>query len=197
MAATDTRLIVLATVWQLEPATGYAVRKQLIDQGIDVWGGVSVASIYSVLRTLTKHGRLEEIDDPTGVRAKTKAYRVTESGRREFHALWQNAIETIEPAHPLAFHVAITLTAFVTRDTYVMALRRRLRALEHGIGSPPEHVPAQIRNALRLWRQLAATESEWIRQTIERAQRPDSGLGFVPAQSSPPSAAPTSPRHGR
>ena len=73
MPATDVRLIVLATVRHLEPATGYAIRKRLIEQGVEAWGGVSVASIYSVLRTLTKHGQLEELDDPTGVRRNTKA----------------------------------------------------------------------------------------------------------------------------
>ena len=75
--ATDVRLIVLATVRHLEPATGYAIRKRLVEQGVEAWGGVSVASIYSVLRTLTKHGQLEELDDPTGVRRNTKAYRTT------------------------------------------------------------------------------------------------------------------------
>jgi DNA-binding PadR family transcriptional regulator len=186
MAATDIRLIVLATVWHLEPATGYAVRKHLIEQGIEVWGGVSVASIYSALNTLTKHGRLEEIGDPTGIRANTKAYRTTESGRREFHALWQSAIETVDPAHPLAFHVAITLTAFVTKASYVSALRRRLNTLEHGVSVPaPPEVPAQTRNAARLWRQLASTEAEWVRQTIELTERPDDGLGFATTKPPP------------
>ena len=53
----------------------------VIEQGVEAWGGVSVASIYSVLRTLTKHGQLEELDDPTGVRRNTKAYRTTEAGQ--------------------------------------------------------------------------------------------------------------------
>jgi DNA-binding PadR family transcriptional regulator len=186
MAATDTRLIVLATVWHLEPATGYAVRKHLIDQGIEVWGGVSVASIYSALGTLTKHGHLEELDDPTGIRANTKAYRTTESGRREFHELWRSAIETIEPAHPLAFHVAITLTAFVTKESYISALRRRLDTLRQSMGgAPPSEMPVQTRNAARLWGQLANTEIDWIRETIELAVSPDDGMGFATATPMP------------
>jgi|GEM_PF-6608811 len=179
MAATDSRLIVLATVWHLEPATGYAVRKHLLDQGIEAWGGIGVASIYSALKTLAKHGQLEEIDDPTGVRAKTTAYRVTEAGRRELHALWRGAIETVDPAHPLAFHVAITLTALVSRDDYVAALRRRLDALEQRASAPAPAAPAQVDNAARLWRLLADAETQWIRQTIERAQSPGDGLGFA------------------
>lgn len=184
MASTDIRLIVLATVWDLEPMTGYAVRKHLVDQGVESWGGISVASIYSALKTLTKHGRLEEIGDPTGIRTNTKAYRITESGRREFHGLWQTAIETIEPAHPLAFHVAITLTAFVTKDNYISSLRRRLNTLEHRLSSDaPAEIPAQTRNAARLWKQLAEAEADWIRQTIELAERPDNGLSFATAES--------------
>lgn len=186
MAATDIRLIVLATVWNLEPVTGYALRKNLIDQGIGSWGGVSVASIYSALKTLTKHGHLEEVADPTGIRERTKAYRLTDSGRHEFHALWHSAIETIDPPHPLAFHVAITLSAFVTKDSYVSALSHRLNALEHDLSNdlPPE-TPAQTRNAARLWTQLASVEADWIRQTIELAERSDNGLGFAAAQPPP------------
>src|SRR5690348_12951299 len=101
MAADAVRLMVLATVRHLEPATGYAVRKHLLDQGADAWGGVSVASIYSVLRTLTRHGHLTELDDPTGIRKATKAYRTTAPGRDALHALWRTAIETIDPARPL------------------------------------------------------------------------------------------------
>jgi DNA-binding PadR family transcriptional regulator len=190
MAATDIRLIVLATTWNLEPATGYAVRKNLIAQGIESWGGVSVASIYSALKTLTKHGHLEEVADPTGIRQNTKAYRLTESGRQEFHALWRCAIETIDRPHPLAFHVAITLTAFVTQDSYISALRHRLHSSELNLRDdlPPEW-PAQTRNAARLWRQLARVEADWIRQTIALAERPDNDLGFATA------AQQAEPRH--
>lgn len=186
MATTDIRLIVLATVRHLEPATGYAVRKHLTDQGIDVWGGVSVASVYSALKTLTRHGHLEEIGDPTGIRANTRAYRITESGRREFDVLWQSAMETIDPAHPLAFHVAITLTAFVTKNSYILALRRRLDRLGRGPTAPPLHdLPPQTQNAARLWRELASTEADWIRRTIELAERPDDDLGFAIAEPPP------------
>ncbi len=179
MPAADVRLIVLATVQHLEPATGYAVRKRLLEQGVDVWGGVSVASIYSVLRTLTRHGHLEEIDDPTGVRKQTKAYRTTDAGRRELHALWRSAIETIDVAHPLAFHVAITLTALVTREDYVDALRTRLQTFEARTGGPlPDQLEPQVANAARLWKRLAKAEKKWLRETIALAERADSALGF-------------------
>jgi DNA-binding PadR family transcriptional regulator len=163
--ATDVRLIVLATVRHLEPATGYAIRKRLVEQGVEAWGGVSVASIYSVLRTLAKHGALEEIDDPTGVRRNTKAYRTTEAGRAEFLALARRALETVDPARPLAFHVALTLTALIPQEDYIDALRVRLATLERNLGFSPELEP-EVRNAARLWRKLAETEAEWIRETI-------------------------------
>ena len=117
MSTTDIRRIVLATVSDLEPATGYAARKRLVDQGVDVWGGVSVAFVYSALSTMAKHGWLDELGDPAGIRARARAYRTTAPGRRGFHTLWRSAIETVDPARPLAFHVAITLTALVTRES--------------------------------------------------------------------------------
>lgn len=152
------RLMVLATVRHLEPATGYAVRKHLLDQGADAWGGVSVASIYSVLRTLTRHGHLEELDDPTGVRRATKAYRTTTTGRAELHALWRRAIETIDPARPLAFHVAITLTELVDADEYVDALKTRLATLDRLAQRPLPALPAA-----KLWRALGDAERAWLR----------------------------------
>src|SRR5690349_13472401 len=144
MPATDVRLIVLATVRHLEPATGYAVRKHLVAQGVEAWGGVSVASIYSVLATMTRHGHLEQLDDPTGIRKQTKAYRTTEAGRREFHALFKQAVETVDPAHPLAFHVAITLTALVARRDFVDALTNRLATLERRRRAPAPTLPPQV-----------------------------------------------------
>src|SRR4051794_12344985 len=129
MAAADARLIVLATVMDLEPVTGYAVRKHLLDQGVEAWGGISVSSAYSVLRTLTRHGQLEEIDDPTGLRRRTKAYRLTDAGHRELLALWEHAIATVDPARPVGFHVAATLTALVTKERYINGLQRRIEAL--------------------------------------------------------------------
>lgn len=179
MAAIAVRLMVLATVKHLEPATGYAVRRHLLDQGADAWGGVSTASIYSVLRTLTRHGHLEELADPTGVRQRTKAYRTTAQGRRELRALWRSAIETVDPAHPLAFHVAITLTALVAREDYVAALRCRLERLEARAGAPAGELPPQTANAARLWASLAEAEARWLRETIALAEREDDELGFA------------------
>jgi DNA-binding PadR family transcriptional regulator len=151
--------MVLATVRHLEPATGYAVRKHLLDQGADAWGGVSVASIYSVLRTLTRHGHLTELDDPTGVRKATKAYATTAQGREELHTLWRTAIETIDPARPLAFHVAITLTALVDPDEYVDALTARLATLDRLAEQPLPDLPAA-----KLWRALGDAERAWLRE---------------------------------
>lgn len=166
MAADAIRLMVLATVQHLEPATGYAVRKHLLDQGADSWGGVSVASIYSVLKTLTRHGHLEEIDDPTGVRARTNAYCTTPSGQTELRTLWRSAIETVDAARPLAFHVAITLTELVSREDYVDALHSRLSTLERLAQHPLPAQPPPVANAARLWKALAAAERQWLRETI-------------------------------
>jgi DNA-binding PadR family transcriptional regulator len=169
VAATEARLMVLATVLHLQPATGYAVRKHLLAQGVEAWGEMSVASIYSVLRTLTRHGHLEEIADPTGVRASTRAFRITDQGRREFHALWLRSIEVIDPARPLAFHVAITLTALVPRRDYVAALGCRLQQLDQRLAAAPAGLEPATANAVELWRALAEAEAQWIRETLRLA----------------------------
>ncbi|MGI8412741.1 MAG: PadR family transcriptional regulator [Solirubrobacteraceae bacterium] len=179
MAATAARLIVLATVLDQEPVTGYAVRKTLLDRGIEAWGGMSVASIYSVLGTLTRHGLLEELPDPSGVRSNTRAYRTTEQGSRAFQTLWAQAARTIEPAQPLAFHVAITLTALVPRLEYIAALRDRLDQPEERLSAPSPDLPLQVLYPLSLWRSLAEAEVDWLRQTIELAQVPGNPLGFA------------------
>jgi len=179
MSASHVRLVVLATVMHLEPATGYAVRKHLLDQGLEAWGGTSVASTYSVLRTLTRHGHLEELDDPTGTRRNTKAYRLTPAGRSEFLVLWDHAIATVDPARPVGFHVAATLTALVTKQRYVDGLRRRIAAFEASPALPPG-APPQVANAARLWMRLGDAELTWLRETVELVERSDPDFGFLP-----------------
>ncbi|MBO9533646.1 MAG: helix-turn-helix transcriptional regulator [Solirubrobacteraceae bacterium] len=182
MAAGEARLIVMATALDLEPATGYAVRKHLLEQGAGEWGGLSVASIYSVLRTLAGHGWLEELADPTGVRKDTRAYRSTDAGRDAFQELWRASVETIDSSRPLAFHVAITLTALVTEQRYVAALSTRLAQLDERLGAPvPAGLPAQVENAMVLWRALAEREAAWIRATLDRVGRDAVAFGFAPA----------------
>jgi len=127
---------------------------------------MSVASIYSVLRTLTRHGQLEEVDDPTGVRRDTRAYRTTAAGREAFAALCRHALETVDPARPLAFHVAITLTALFPRDAFEAALKVRLGTLEARLAAPAFELPPEVERAADLWRRLAETEADWIRETL-------------------------------
>ena len=106
------------------PATGYAIRKRLVEPGVEAWGGVGVASIYSVL---------------------------------------------VDPAHPLAFHVAITILALIPRELYIDARQKRLATLERNLTAELSDLEPEVRNAARLWRQLAETEASWVRETIGAA----------------------------
>jgi hypothetical protein len=132
------------------------------------------------LRTLTGRGWLEELPDPTGVRKDTRAYRATDTGRVEFETLWREAIETVDASHPLAFHVAITLTSLVTQTQYSASLAVRLSKLDERLAlRAPADLPAQVDNALALWRDLAEREASWIRATLDRIEHEPATFAFA------------------
>ena len=183
MPASDVRLTVLATVMLLEPVTGYAVRKHLLEQGIQAWAGTRRLDLlrpgYAHAPRAARGARR-----PHGVRHKIKAYRLTDAGHREFLALWNQAIARVDPGHPVGFHVAITLTALVTDTQYIDALRRRVNALETTAHSEPDP-PAQVAHAARLRARLRQAEIDWLHETIETVQCSDHGFDFADAASAP------------
>lgn len=90
-----TRILIL---WLLgeQPLHGYRIQKILASPGLAFWFRIEDASIYSMLRTLTKHGftEAEEIRQEGGGPPRTM-YGITPDGRRELRRCLEAAWQTV------------------------------------------------------------------------------------------------------
>jgi DNA-binding PadR family transcriptional regulator len=87
-----TRLLVL---WLLaeRPRYGYEITKSLSDSGMRFWFAVEEASIYSVLRTLTRNGyAVEQAVERADTRRPRVRYALTPAGRAYYADLLRSAL---------------------------------------------------------------------------------------------------------
>ncbi len=85
-------MLVLGVVRDLGQGHGYQVRRELLRWRADAWAHVAPASIYQALRTLTKHGLLEEVGTESGGGPERTVYRLTPDGETEFFHLVRTAV---------------------------------------------------------------------------------------------------------
>ena len=162
----------LLTLWLLaeRPLTGYEIKKALTDDGMRFWFGLEDGSIYSVLRTLTKHGHAEIVaTEQHGNRPTRTRYRITAAGRRHYRELLVEALAT--PALPVAA-IDVALAAGGDLDPTVVgeALATRTKALHELLADAEAHrnaSPASIivdRNVA-----LLSAELDWLARTDDRS----------------------------
>ena len=61
-----TRLLLLGVVRIFQPAYGYQLRRELLTWNVQEWANINPGSIYTGLRTLAKHGYLQELEEGPG-----------------------------------------------------------------------------------------------------------------------------------
>lgn len=137
------RLLVL---WILSERAcyGYEIKKALTDRGMAFWFGLEDASVYQVLRTLTRHGHAREVGvEQPGARPPRTRYALTGSGRRHYAELLHRAGGTVAlPVAPVDVVLAARgdLDADEVADvlaTRADALRRLRREIdEHRTACP-------------------------------------------------------------
>lgn len=123
------RLLVL---WLLSEHAmhGYQIKKALSDNGIAFWFALEDASIYSVLRTLTKNGYAEELPrEQSGRRPPRTKYRITRSGRRYYRGLLTEALA--RPTMPVApIDVALAARGDLDPNVVSQSLAARTKSLQ-------------------------------------------------------------------
>lgn len=158
------RLLVL---WLLSerPSYGYEIKKALSDEAMAFWFGLDDASIYSVLRTLTKHDHVREVGiEQDGKRPKRTRYAITSQGREYYRRLLAEALAT--PSLPIA-PVDVALAARGDLDaaavSEALAMREKsLHELEAQItaatsGAPSPAIPSRNMAIVRAEREWLAT----------------------------------------
>ncbi|UWP83679.1 PadR family transcriptional regulator [Dactylosporangium fulvum] len=151
----NTRLMILGLVSQLQPVHGYDIRKELTSWNVESWANVQPGSIYHALRKMAEEGLLEEVDtEQVNNRPARTRYRMTRDGEVEYQALlrkyWWEYREPVDP-----FLAAFSFLPSLPRAEAAGALRARARLLEgwsatyrdHGeewSASKPPHVGWQF-----------------------------------------------------
>ena len=129
-----TRLLVLGAARQEQPATGYAIMRELTSWGVQDWASVNPGSIYGALRALVKDGLVvedAEAPSPTarGYKNSTK-FRLTGEGQSAFTDLLRNALWEVTPYAAAPFMAALCFLVELTRDEVTAAIEERIARLE-------------------------------------------------------------------
>lgn len=163
-----TRLLIL---WLLaeRPLTGYEIKKALTDDGMRFWFELEDGSIYSALRTLTKHGHAEIAGtEQQGNRPTRTRYRITAAGRRRYRELLIDALRT--PALPIApIDVALAARGDLDPTAVSEALAARTKSLhELGTDIDAHGAAAPSRAVVDRNRALVLAELDWLEQLDQR-----------------------------
>lgn len=163
-----TRLLVL---WLLaeRSLTGYEIKKALTDDGTRFWFSLEDGSIYSALRTLTKHGHAEIVaTEQEGNRPTRTRYRITPRGREHYRDLLVAAIET--PTLPVAsIDVALAARGDLDPTTVSIALAARAKALHRLIDALETNRAAAPSAAVAdRNRSLLQAELDWLDELDHR-----------------------------
>ena len=95
-----TRLLLLGVVRIFQPAYGYQLRRELLTWNVEAWANVNPGSIYTGLRTLSKHGYLQELEQDGAHRPGRTSYKLTADGETEYFSLLRGMLWTVDGFHP-------------------------------------------------------------------------------------------------
>lgn len=182
MAALETRLLLLGAVSIFAPVNGYQLRRELKTWHVDAWANIAPGTIYNGLATLAKRGELirHELHDDT---REVAVYEVSEKGREEFRRLFEQAMTTVTPTMPIAFHTALSLLPMVTREDAKRLILARLEKLDElrrqyaDADDQPRSTPPHVEALTAFWSRLGQVEYEWLTRLV--FQIADGALDFA------------------
>src|SRR6266508_1903720 len=175
-----TRLLLLGVVRIFQPAHGYQLRRELLTWNVKEWGNINPGSIYTGLRTLAKHGYLDEVEDDGGRRPGRTSYKLTTDGETEYFTLLRAALWQVRPFHPDQMQVALNFLPDLRRDEVVAGLESRITQLEQYANQGPfteraiiedPGTPDHVLEMVRITQARGLGELEWTRGFLERVKR--------------------------
>ncbi|MCX6465661.1 MAG: PadR family transcriptional regulator [Pseudonocardiales bacterium] len=166
-----TRILVLGVVRGHGQAHGYQVRRELLSWRADAWARVAPGSIYQALRTLTKHGLLEQVSTEAGSGGPERTvYRITPDGETELlHLIRSTITDAARDAEPL--NAAFAFLALLGRAEAVDLFHHRARTLwarlveveppEDAPPAPDDGTPPQVAALFRLYAAQIRADIDW------------------------------------
>ncbi|TCC53773.1 PadR family transcriptional regulator [Kribbella capetownensis] len=172
-----TRLLLLGVVRIFQPAYGYQLRRELITWDVQDWANINPGSIYTGLRTLAKHGYLQELDEESGQRPGRTSYKLTADGETEYFSLLRGMLWTVDSFHPDKMQAALAFLWSLRRDEVLAALEARITQVESWLKAEPFserqilEAPATPNHVVEMFRISTARdkgELEWTREFRQR-----------------------------
>ncbi len=125
-----TRLLLLGVVRIFQPAYGYQLRRELLTWNVQEWANINPGSVYTGLRTLAKHGYLQELEQDGAQRPGRTSYKLTTDGETEYFSLLRQMLWTVDGFHPDRMQAALSFLWSLRRDEVLAALEARIVQLE-------------------------------------------------------------------
>ncbi|ADB35308.1 transcriptional regulator, PadR-like family [Kribbella flavida DSM 17836] len=189
-----TRLLLLGVVRIFQPAYGYQLRRELLSWEVQHWANINPGSIYTGLRTLAKHGLLQELEEGAGHKPGRTSYKLTADGEKEYFALLRQALWTVEGFRPDRMQAALSFLWSLRRDEVVAALESRITQLEQRAKAQPFNerqilqdpgTPNHVLEMLRISDARDRGELEWTRAFRDRVLAGDYGFAGEPPDWTP------------
>jgi DNA-binding PadR family transcriptional regulator len=177
-------MLVLGVVRDLGQGHGYQVRRELMTWRADAWANIAPASVYQALRTLTKHGMVEEVGTESGAGPERTVYRLTPDGETELFHLVRSAVS--DPHDTLdELSAAFSFLHLLPRTEVATLLDYRVRALwaqlvrvdppvepagSAPVTAPDGAKPAQVGALLQLAAARLRAEIDWSLDLASRVR---------------------------
>ncbi|MEV0286640.1 PadR family transcriptional regulator [Kribbella sp. NPDC050820] len=172
-----TRLLLLGVVRIFQPAYGYQLRRELLTWNVQNWANINPGSIYTGLRTLAKHGYLQELEDGAASRPGRTSYKLTTDGETEYFSLLRQMLWHVDGFHPDRMMVTLSFLWSLQRDEVLAALEARITQLEQRQKAEPfaerqvfedPGTPNHVVEMFRITTARDRGELDWTRAFHER-----------------------------
>ena len=189
-----TRLLLLGVARIFQPAYGYQLRRELMTWNVQDWANINPGSIYTGLRTLAKHGYLQEIEQDGAHRPGRTSYKLTTDGETEYFTLLRTMLWTVDGFHPDKMQAALSFLWSLRRDEVVAALEARIAQLEQRQKAEPFmerqvlEDPGTPNHVVEMFRITTARESgelKWTRTFRDNVQNGAYAFAGEPADWKP------------
>lgn len=164
-------LAILAAV-AFRPMHPYEMASTLRGWGKDRDLQIKWGSLYTVVRNLTRHGLLEEVESTReGRRPERTVYRITEAGRAELIDWTRELLSVAEPEFP-RFRAGLSMMSVLAPDEVTALLQQRLATVETQIAAAREEldrhddVPRLFLIEVEYDQAMLAAEAAWMRSLI-------------------------------
>jgi DNA-binding PadR family transcriptional regulator len=131
--------MVLGLLTNMGPMHGHQIRRMAEMTSVEVWGGVSVGSLYRELHHMEEEGLVQPVrSEQVGRRPARTVYSITDEGGRELRILREQAITDTQkpPADPVG--VALLFGGMEGED-----LRHMLRYRRQALANAMEFISAE------------------------------------------------------